>query len=80
VSARDTGYDINIQQTLARNGEPITTEAVQASIVDVDPDDIKNGKAENPEVSLHRTCIICNGRRYCITNGCAGTPCGWICG
>jgi hypothetical protein len=26
-----------------------------------------------------RTCIDCQGRTYCITNGCANTPCGWIC-
>lgn len=26
-----------------------------------------------------RRCIICRGRRYCITRGCANTPCGWIC-
>ena len=26
-----------------------------------------------------RKCIDCNGRRYCITNGCANTPCGSIC-
>ncbi len=26
-----------------------------------------------------RKCINCQGRTYCITNGCANTPCGWIC-
>jgi len=27
-----------------------------------------------------RRCIICRSRYYCITRGCARTPCGWICG
>lgn len=26
-----------------------------------------------------KKCIDCEGRTYCITNGCANTPCGWIC-
>tara|TARA_Y100000588_G_scaffold329521_1_gene365803 strand:+ start:671 stop:1018 length:348 start_codon:yes stop_codon:yes gene_type:complete len=30
-------------------------------------------------VGILRRCIVCGPRRYCITNGCANTPCGWIC-
>nr|WP_067056283.1 hypothetical protein [Mucilaginibacter sp. L294] len=26
-----------------------------------------------------QNCINCGGITYCITNGCANTPCGWIC-
>ncbi len=26
-----------------------------------------------------RICCVHNGRYYCITNGCANTPCGTIC-
>lgn len=37
-------------------------------------------EVEAPEHErILRTCIDCQGRRYCITNGCANTPCGWIC-
>lgn len=38
--------------------------------------------AEIPEPDHERVlrrCIDCQGRTYCITNGCANTPCGWIC-
>ena len=28
---------------------------------------------------LRRVCIVCEDKYYCITNGCANTPCGWIC-
>jgi len=26
-----------------------------------------------------KSCIRCGGKYYCITSGCANTPCGWIC-
>ncbi|MBK8214179.1 MAG: hypothetical protein IPK71_10575 [Myxococcales bacterium] len=32
-----------------------------------------------PSDAAKRTCIECAGRYYCITNGCANTPCGSIC-
>ena len=31
------------------------------------------------DVAPLRRCINCQGRTYCITGGCANTPCGWIC-
>ena len=35
---------------------------------------------QTPRTGVQKTkCIDCNGKRYCITNGCANTPCGWIC-
>ena len=27
-----------------------------------------------------KKCIDCEGKRYCATNGCINTPCGWLCG
>ncbi|MFK3789914.1 hypothetical protein ACI2KO_06585 [Pseudomonas piscis] len=31
------------------------------------------------DAGIMRTCIVCGPRWYCITNGCAYTPCGSIC-
>ena len=40
----------------------------------------KSGEVFKQEINgVDRYCIICGGRTYCITNGCANTPCGWIC-
>ena len=35
-------------------------------------------KTKEPS-GIRKKCIECKGKRYCITNGCANTPCGWIC-
>ncbi|MFN8432179.1 MAG: hypothetical protein U0V04_19515 [Spirosomataceae bacterium] len=56
---------------------PTNQKELSTAISSLEP--IEYQKA-NDEEALLRTCINCNGRRYCITNGCANTPCGWICG
>jgi len=46
--------------------------------------DIQGEFVEAKEIKVFpgalRPCIVCQGRTYCITGGCANTPCGWICG
>lgn len=34
---------------------------------------------EELSTELKRVCIPCDDKYYCITSGCANTPCGWIC-
>ena len=45
----------------------------------ISTEEIEYKTSSKNEIEPLRTCINCQGRRYCITNGCANTPCGWIC-
>lgn len=66
-------------------GGPFTSEIKEISADMTDPPSertmtCKSLIEENQEKGAKRTCIVCGSRYYCITNGCANTPCGWICG
>ncbi len=51
--------------------------ALDLSIVEVEEVEFEENKESKEAL---KTCINCNGRRYCMSGGCANTPCGWICG
>lgn len=39
-----------------------------------------NKMTDQPMFHAGKKGIICDGKRYCATNGCIMTPCGWLCG
>ena len=43
------------------------------------PLDVTEGMRELTAAGTSRVCIVCNGRRICVSNGCIDTPCGTIC-
>ena len=53
-----------------------TTQLVESS----EPKQMAEGGQSVGEHGIRRTCIVCGGYSYCISGGCANTPCGWICG
>ena len=68
----DWRVDLNDSGTISSS-----LNGVQVNEIDVEIDD--RAPEDSAEKSLLRYCIICGGRRYCVTNACANTPCGWIC-
>lgn len=68
---------VNIQ---APAGTDIIVDKIQAKKIETMA--CGKGKAEGTEtdkIGILRTCINCQGKRYCVTDSCANTPCGWIC-
>ena len=43
------------------------------------PSNVMASKREVTASGASRQCIVCNGRRICVSNGCINTPCGSIC-
>ncbi|GAB3742342.1 hypothetical protein [Spirosoma lituiforme] len=64
--------DINITQKTIYS----TSTAINSGLNIVN---IERIELANFPVNILTNCISCNGNRYCITNGCTNTPCGWIC-
>ncbi len=81
IEQTTTGYSIGFEIGLPKKSEPKEVDH-KFSFVDVDMSNVQKADidTENNILSALRTCINCKGRRYCIKNGCANTPCGWICG
>jgi hypothetical protein len=51
------------------------------SRLDNAPSITKSSATDKAEIDgILRTCCRLGNRRWCISGGCANTPCGWICG
>ncbi|MBF0384041.1 MAG: hypothetical protein HQL69_23750 [Magnetococcales bacterium] len=86
--------DIGDSSILIKDGEVIiegdaSNYAFTSEIVKVEPTNILSPSDDSMTVKsvsetkgntgILKRCITCGPRYYCITNGCANTPCGWIC-
>ena len=71
----DAGWQVDLKADgLASGGE------LDRACINEFDGEIEQTNSADVEHSILRTCINCRGRQYCITGGCARTPCGWICG
>lgn len=43
------------------------------------PSKTVESQLEHTAGGVARRCAVCKGRRYCVTNGCINTGCGWLC-
>lgn len=63
----------------------LTDKGIDLSIASVakariqKPTKFDESKEEQTAAGAPQRCGICQGRRYCIRNGCINIGCGWIC-
>jgi hypothetical protein len=79
IFERDDGYDVSMKQSISRNAEQAVMLAqVKVEVVKIKDQDLYSAKVTGSTEPL-RTCSVCNGKHYCVTNGCVNIGCGWLC-
>jgi len=74
------GDDFSVATTSHKDVAPSVSLLSAAIVKSESPTKLSEGAEKIDGPGIQRTCITCNGKYYCATNGCMNTPCGWVCG
>jgi len=78
ITQTDKGYDFLVRQSIGHSKQQ-RIDINSIKIIQIDNESFAANEQPDIEVEAGKRCINCNGRRICISNGCANTACGWIC-
>jgi len=79
VAGRSSSFEFQVNCGVTDQNDAID-QIKGLRTIEIDDEELAKHESSENKAVLLRTCINCNGRQYCMSGGCANTPCGWICG